>query len=218
MSSDSSHLSCVQQQLASIQSHVLGRKAALIDGCSVDVPAVVAVSRHAHVPHIDSSVEKQDAIANAVAVVAKLASGEQSQYGITTGFGGSATTRTKQTALLQKALVAHCQAGIEWIRGVMFVRLNSLIRAQSGTRWIVIEGLYNLLVHNIAPCVPLRQSVSASGDLGPLAYISSVLTGNPDIYAWYGEGAERKIYSSATLLQKIGMQPIEFIARKVSRS
>ncbi|KAF9244445.1 L-Aspartase-like protein [Melanogaster broomeanus] len=235
MSSDSSHLSCVQQQLASIHSHVLGRKAALIDGRSVDVSAVVAVSRHAHVPHIDSSAEKQDAIANAVAVVAKLASGEQSQYGITTGFGGSATTRTKQTALLQKALVAHCQAGIvpalkdgiiltpeeqdllfpqEWIRGVMFVRLNSLIRAQSGTRWIVIEGLYNLLVHNIAPCVPLRQSVSASGDLGPLAYISSVLTGNPDIYAWYGEGAERKIYSSATLLQKIGMQPIEFIAKE----
>ena len=122
----------------------------------------------------------------------------------------SATTRTKQTALLQKSLIAHCQAGIlpalsngkvltpeeqdllfpqDWIRGVMFVRLNSLIRAQSGTRWIVIEALYNLLLHNVAPCVPIRQSISASGDLGPLAYISSVLTGNPDIYAWYGEGS-----------------------------
>ena len=76
----------------------------------------------------------------------------------------------------------------EWVRGTMFVRLNSIIRAQSGTRWIVIDGLYKLLCHNVAPCVPLRQSISASGDLGPLSYIASVLTGNPDVRAWYGSG------------------------------
>jgi phenylalanine ammonia-lyase len=70
----------------------------------------------------------------------------------------------------------------------MCVRLNSLIRAHSGTRWIVIEALYQLLKHNVAPCVPLRQSISASGDLGPLAFISGVITGNPNIFAWYGEG------------------------------
>ncbi|KIO03620.1 hypothetical protein M404DRAFT_145368 [Pisolithus tinctorius Marx 270] len=231
----STHLSCVKQHLESVRSHTHGQKIAVIDGQSVDVPAVVAVSRHAHAPHIDCSPEKQRNIAKAVAVVAKLASGEQSQYGITTGFGGSATTRTKQTALLQKALIALCQAGItpafkngqvltpeeqdllfpqDWIRGVMFVRLNSLIRAQSGTRWIVIDGLYKLLLHDVAPCVPLRQSISASGDLGPLAYISGVLTGHPDNYAWYGQGAERRVYDSPTILQKIGLQPIEFIAKE----
>jgi phenylalanine ammonia-lyase len=70
----------------------------------------------------------------------------------------------------------------------MFVRLNSLIRAQSGTRWLVIDGLHQLLLSGAAPCVPLRQSISASGDLAPLAYISSVLTGHPDVRAWYGEG------------------------------
>ncbi|KAI5992026.1 L-Aspartase-like protein [Pisolithus orientalis] len=96
----------------------------------------------------------------------------------------------------------------------MFVRLNSLIRAQSGTRWVVIEGLYKLLLHDIAPCVPLRQSISASGDIGPLAYISGILTGHPDNYAWYGQGAERRVYDSPTILQKIGLQPIEFIAKE----
>ncbi|KDQ13647.1 hypothetical protein BOTBODRAFT_66601 [Botryobasidium botryosum FD-172 SS1] len=231
----STHLSCVSAQIASVEAFSAGKIVAAIDGYSVDVPAVVAVSRRSHQPQVDSSDKNKKAISDAVAVVAKLAVGEQSQYGITTGFGGSATTRTTQTALLQKALLAHCQAGIvpafhtgkiltpeehdllfpqDWIRGVMFVRLNSLIRAQSGTRWIVIEGLHKLLQHNVAPCVPLRQSISASGDLGPLAYISSVLTGNPDIYAWYGEGAERKVYDSATLLKKIGLQPIEFIAKE----
>ncbi|KAI6142961.1 L-Aspartase-like protein [Pisolithus tinctorius] len=231
----SAHLSYVNQHLESVRSYARGQKTAVIDGHSVDVPAVVAVSRDAHLPRIDSSPEKQREIADAVAVVAKLALGEQSQYGVTTGFGGSATTRTKQTALLQKALIAHCQAGItpafrngqvltpeeqdllfpqDWVRGVMFVRLNSLIRAQSGTRWVVIEGLYKLLLHDVAPCVPLRQSISASGDIGPLAYISGILTGHPDNYAWHGQGAERRVYDSPTILQKIGLQPIEFIAKE----
>jgi phenylalanine ammonia-lyase len=71
----------------------------------------------------------------------------------------------------------------------MFVRLNSIIRAQSGTRWILIENLYKLLLEGVAPCVPLRQSISASGDLGPLSYVSSVLTGNPDMRAFYGKGS-----------------------------
>lgn len=112
---------------------------------------------------------------------------------------------------IQKALLATIQCGIlpdfrskgvkdltpedyslmlpqDWVRGTMFVRLNSIIRAQSGTRWNIIESLHRLIEENVAPCAPLRQSISASGDLGPLAYISGVLTGNPDVFAWYGEG------------------------------
>ncbi|EGN97221.1 hypothetical protein SERLA73DRAFT_169632 [Serpula lacrymans var. lacrymans S7.3] len=230
------HLACISQQLSSIRDLVSGsEKQVFIDGYSLDVPSVIAVARQVHQPKLDSSDNKKNTIAAAVALVAKLSGGEQSQYGVTTGFGGSATTRTKQTALLQKSLLAHCQAGIlpvitegktltpeehdlmfpqEWIRGVILVRLNSLIRAQSGTRWIVIDHLHKFLTHNIAPCVPLRQSVSASGDLGPLAYIASVLTGHEDIYAWHGEGADRKLYNSATVLKNVDMKPIELIAKE----
>jgi phenylalanine ammonia-lyase len=102
----------------------------------------------------------------------------------------------------------------DWIRGTMFVRLNSIIRGQSGTRWTIIENLHKLIEEDVAPCVPLRQSISASGDLGPLAYISSILTGNPDIRGWYGKGAERRIYDSPTILKHLGIEPIEFIAKE----
>ncbi|KAJ3904349.1 L-Aspartase-like protein [Lentinula edodes] len=232
-----SHLNLLASQLTALQAYNNGAQFAIIDGHSLDVPSVVAVSRKNHVPRLEDSDAIKIRVAAAVDVVQNLALEAQSQYGVTTGFGGSATTRTKRTALLQKALLACIQCGIlpdfrskgvkdltpedyslmlpqDWVRGTMFVRLNSIIRAQSGTRWNIIESLYTLIEENVAPCAPLRQSISASGDLGPLAYISGVLTGNPDVFAWYGEGEGRKIYDSATLLRKLNLAPIDLIAKE----
>ncbi|KAJ3876964.1 L-Aspartase-like protein [Lentinula edodes] len=232
-----SHLNLLASQLTALQAYNNGAQFAIIDGHSLDVPSVVAVSRKNHVPKLEDSDAIKIRVAAAVDVVQNLALEAQSQYGVTTGFGGSATTRTKRTALLQKALLACIQCGIlpdfrskgvkdltpedyslmlpqDWVRGTMFVRLNSIIRAQSGTRWNIIESLYTLIEENVAPCAPLRQSISASGDLGPLAYISGVLTGNPDVFAWYGEGEGRKIYDSARLLRKLNLAPIDLIAKE----
>ncbi|KAJ3812682.1 L-Aspartase-like protein [Lentinula aff. lateritia] len=232
-----SHLNLLASQLAALQAYNDGAQFAIVDGHSLDVPSVVVVSRKNHIPKLEDSEAIRNRIAAAVDVVQSLALEAQSQYGVTTGFGGSATTRTKRTALLQKALLATIQCGIlpdfrskgvkdltpedyslmlpqDWVRGTMLVRLNSIIRAQSGTRWDIIESLYRLIQENVAPCAPLRQSISASGDLGPLAYISGVLTGNPDVFAWYGEGEGRKIYDSATLLRKLNLVPIDLIAKE----
>ncbi|KAJ3932164.1 MAG: L-Aspartase-like protein [Lentinula lateritia] len=232
-----SHLNLLTSQLTALQAYNNGAQFAFVDGHSLNVPGVVVVSRKNHIPKLEDSEAIRNRVAAAVDVVQSLALEAQSQYGVTTGFGGSANTRTKRTALLQKALLATIQCGIlpdfrskgvkdltpedyslmlpqDWVRGTMFVRLNSIIRAQSGTRWNIIESLHRLIEENVAPCAPLRQSISASGDLGPLAYISGVLTGNPDVFAWYGEGEGRKIYDSATLLRKLNLAPIDLIAKE----
>jgi len=70
----------------------------------------------------------------------------------------------------------------------MLLRLNTLLRGHSGCRWIVIERLHALLENNIIPSPPLRQSISASGDLAPLGYIASALTDEVVVPVWSGKG------------------------------
>jgi phenylalanine ammonia-lyase len=110
-----------------------------------------------------------------------------SVYGVSTGFGGSATTRTDEPILLGNALLQHQHSGVlpsstkkldalplldplastsmpeSWVRGAILIRMNSLIRGHSGVRRELIEKMNDLLRENITPLVPLRGSISASG-------------------------------------------------------
>jgi phenylalanine ammonia-lyase len=113
-----------------------------------------------------------------------------SVYGVSTGFGGSADTRTDQPILLGNALLQHQHAGVlpsamdkpldvlplqdplnstsmpeAWVRGAILIRMNSLIRGHSGVRLELIEKMNELLSANITPLVPLRGTISASGGI-----------------------------------------------------
>lgn len=66
----------------------------------------------------------------------------------------------------------------------MLIRANSLARGHSGVRPTVIAGLVDFLNKNITPVIPLRGSVSASGDLIPLSYIAGALQGKGGVCVW----------------------------------
>lgn len=164
----------------------------------------------------------------------KLLQGE-TVYGVNTGFGGSADTRTTDYVTLQKALIQHHNAAIlhptdrgqegshmaglnsysshrmtvPVVRAAMLTRCNSLIRGHSAVRSEVIEYILSFLRSSMTPIVPLRGSISASGDLTPLAYIAGALEGNPDISVHVQRGKREEIIRADQALSELGLKPLE---------
>ncbi|MCY9805563.1 histidine ammonia-lyase [Vibrio scophthalmi] len=143
-------------------------------------------------------------------VVEQVIAQGRTVYGINTGFGLLANTRIEPQDLetLQKSIVLSHAAGIgqlmadETVRLMMVLKINSLARGYSGIRLSVIQALIELVNTQVYPCVPQKGSVGASGDLAPLAHMSTIL---------FGEGQARhngKIISGAEALNIAGLQPI----------
>ncbi|MGR2767202.1 histidine ammonia-lyase [Photobacterium ganghwense] len=131
-------------------------------------------------------------------------------YGINTGFGLLANTRiaVEDLETLQRSIVLSHAAGIGefmddcTVRLMMALKINSLARGYSGIRPLVVDALITLVNAEIYPCIPKKGSVGASGDLAPLAHMSTVLL---------GEGQARhngEIISGAAALKIAGLEPI----------
>lgn len=143
-------------------------------------------------------------------IVEQVIEENRTVYGINTGFGLLANTRIAPEDLetLQKSIVLSHAAGIgefmadETVRLMMVLKINSLARGFSGIRLSVINALIKLVNANVYPCVPQKGSVGASGDLAPLAHMSTVLL---------GEGQARhngKVMSGLEGLKIAGLEPI----------
>lgn len=103
-----------------------------------------------------------------------------------------------------------------WVRASILVRLNSFAHGVSGVTASTVETLLRLLNHNLIPRVPLRGSISASGDLSPLAYIAGVLEGKPSLRVYVGEreSDQRRLERADRALNRHSITPIILTARE----
>jgi len=126
-----------------------------------------------------------EGIAASEKIISKIISEHKTVYGINTGFGALANTKINSEDLekLQRSIVLSHAAGTgellsdQAVRLILDLKINSLARGFSGVQKQTIDALISLLNARVYPCVPGQGSVGASGDLAPLAHLSTVLIG-----------------------------------------
>ena len=106
-------------------------------------------------------------------------------YGITTGFGkfSDQVISEDETEALQKNLIMSHSCGvgnplsIEYVRGIMLLRVVNLCKGHSGVRRITLDTLVEMINKNVTPYIPEKGSLGASGDLAPLSHMVLVMLG-----------------------------------------
>lgn len=155
-------------------------------------------------------------VERAAEVVASIAVGDASVYGINTGFGKLAHTsipRERLAELQYNLVISHAcgvgqPLGASVVRLVLALKINSLARGYSGVRWSVIEMLLAFFERHVVPVIPGKGSVGASGDLAPLAHLAAALIGVGDAF-YFGERLPAR-----ALLERLNIEPLVLGAKE----
>lgn len=191
----------------------------VLQGRSLTIAEIVAISKEplqkvSMAPNTRSRVER-----SAAWIIDQVNNGADI-YGVTTGFGATSQLRTKKTAELQVELLRFLNAGVTTkdclstglTRASMVVRTNALLQGYSGIRWEVLQTMIELVNHNFIPKVPVRGTITASGDLVPLSYLAGALIGRQNSKIVTVEGIE---ISAIEAHQRIGRtEPLKLQAKE----
>lgn len=180
----------------------------ILDGHSLTLEQIVKIARRGH--QVSLSPRALEDVHRARACVQSRVSGGETFYGINTGFGALASVRIPGDQLreLQVNLIRSHACGVgaplefEVVRAIIVLRLQTMLRGNSGVREETLRQMEFFLNQGIHPVVPSQGSVGACGDLAPLAHLAMALIGEGHV-EWRGD-----VYPTSLVLSKLQRSPI----------
>jgi len=137
-------------------------------------------------------------------------------YGVTTGFGPLANRRTAPSDIetLQRNLIYHLASGVgapypyAEARAVLAARLSSIAQGYSGASDDLVDLILSVLNAGLAPVMPEKGTVGASGDLTPLAHAALALMGEGAFLDARGD-----VHPAGPCLREHGFAPLSLASR-----
>ena len=137
-------------------------------------------------------------------------------YGINTGFGSLCNTKINSQDLskLQSSLVlSHaCGMGDEIpysiAKLIFLLKIFNLSKGYSGVSESLMSRMIELYNHGLVPQIFEYGSLGASGDLAPLAHLSSVFLGKGKAYL------NGELLEATEIHQRLGIEPITLKAKE----
>ncbi|KAJ4291208.1 hypothetical protein N0V88_006202 [Collariella sp. IMI 366227] len=230
------HAYAAYSEWVALKDRLRSHDAVLVNGRDMTISDIVAVAL------LTDNTQDLKLIQDSVALLERELNAGNVVYGVNTGFGGSADTRTDHHERLQSAAIQHLNVGIllkadktdpssqntpengllrshalptPIVKAAMLIRCNSLMRGHSGVRVSVIDAVMKLLSLDMTPVTPLRGSISASGDLSTLSYIAGAIEGNPDIHVRVGsKDGLPKFIPANEALELADLKPVRLQAKE----
>lgn len=183
------------------------------DGLTIEDAVAAAATPGARIEIAPQAMER---VAASRAVIDRAVAAGEAVYGVTTGFGKlqSRTIPPDDRERLQRNLVLSHAAGVgphlapEEARLVLLLRIQSLVRGNSGVTPALVARLVDLFNAGVSPVVPEQGSVGASGDLAPLAHVALGVIGEGDLVL-----AGRRV-PAAEALRRSGIDPVYRLREK----
>ncbi|MFF0744447.1 aromatic amino acid lyase [Streptomyces sp. NPDC004111] len=167
-------------------------------------------------PLTDADIDRMEA--SAATIDGHLATGRPI-YGLTLGFGPLVTFEAEDEAEQGNSLISHLGTAQgrpldpEACRLVVWLRLNSMRKGFSAVSpefWQRVADLWNA---GFVPAIPRDGTVSASGDLQPLAHAALGFAGHGE--AWVrGESGQWSLAPAREVLAELGSEPLEWPVRE----
>lgn len=180
------------------------------DGVSLTAESIAEAARDVNC-HIALTPEIRARVTASRALLDEFVDSGRIIYGVTTSVGGfvnwlippSHAEETQNNVL--RSVQSNCGRHLDdhYVRAAMLARINSLGRGYSAISLENLEKYVQMYNRGVLPCIPEKGSLGTSGDLGPLACIGLVGTGQ-----WRAKFAG-EIVSGAEALKKAGIEPMK---------